>query len=131
MCAALRTRSDGASSARTSMAHAIPDARMSPMLPKLGAFRAALLTGWIGLSTAGWLYARAKNIPLWLALPIIAAFLLEYSFYLVPGIEAAREQLRARLSRAALALALALSAIAARERRARNCSRAASIPGTR
>ena len=82
------------------------------MLPKLGAFRAALLTGWIGLSTAGWLYARAKNIPLWLALPIIAAFLLEYSFYLVPGIEAARDQLRARLSRAALALALALSAIA-------------------
>jgi CAAX protease family protein len=82
------------------------------MLPKLGAFRAALLTGWIVLSTAGWLYARQKNIPLWAAVPLIAAFLLEYSFYLVPGIEAAREQLRARLSRGALALAMALSAIA-------------------
>jgi membrane protease YdiL (CAAX protease family) len=82
------------------------------MLPKLGAFRATLLTGWIVLSTAGWLYARQKNIPLWAAVPLIAAFLLEYSFYLVPGIEAAREQLRARLSRGALTLAMALSAIA-------------------
>lgn len=82
------------------------------MLPKLGAFRAALLTGWIGLSTAGWLYARAKDIPLFAALPLIAAFLLEYSFYLVPGIEAAREHLRARLSRMHLALAMTLSAIA-------------------
>jgi membrane protease YdiL (CAAX protease family) len=82
------------------------------MLPKLGAFRAALLTGWIGLSTAGWLYARAKDIPLFAALPLIAAFLLEYSFYLVPGIEAAREHLRARLSRMHLALAIAIGAIA-------------------
>src|SRR5882724_5721252 len=112
MRAALRTRSGGASSARIIMAHAIPDARMRPMLPKLGAFRAALLTGWIVLSTAGWLYARQKNIPLWAAVPLIAAFLLEYSFYLVPGIEAVRKQLRQRLSRGPLALAMALSAIA-------------------
>jgi membrane protease YdiL (CAAX protease family) len=82
------------------------------MLPKLGAFRAALLTGWIVLSTAGWLYARQKNIPLWAAVPLIAAFLLEYSFYLVPGIEAAREQLRQHFSHRYLGLALALSAIA-------------------
>src|ERR1700675_580190 len=112
MCAALRTRSGGASCARTVAAHTIPDARMRPMLPKLGAFRAALLTGWIVLSPAGWLYARQKNIPLRGGVSLIAAFLLEYSFYLVPGIEAAREQLRARLSRGALALAMALSAIA-------------------
>jgi membrane protease YdiL (CAAX protease family) len=82
------------------------------MHPKLGAFRAALLTGWIGLSTAGWLYARQKNIPLWAALPLIAAFLLEYSFYLVPGIQAARARLRERFSRGTLALAMALSAVA-------------------
>ena len=43
MCATLRTSSGGASSARTIAAHAIPDARMRPMHPKLGAFRAALL----------------------------------------------------------------------------------------
>jgi len=81
------------------------------MHPKLGAFRAALLTGWIGLSTAGWLYARQKNIPLWAALPLIAAFLLEYSFYLVPGIAAVRERLRESLSRRARGLAMVLSAI--------------------
>ncbi len=82
------------------------------MHPKLGAFRAALLTGWIALSTAGWLYARAKNIPLSTALPLIAAFLLEYSFYLVPGFEAVRESLRRHLSRGALALAMAVTALA-------------------
>src|SRR5258705_13124337 len=87
MCAALRTRSGGASSALTIAAHTIPDARMRPMLPKLGSFRAALLTGWIVLRTAGWLYVRGKNISLWAALPIIAVFFFVYSFYLVPSIE--------------------------------------------
>ena len=85
---------------------------MMPMNQKLGAFRAALLTGWIGLSAAGWLYARQKNIPLWAALPIIAAFLLEYSFYLVPGFEPVRAWLRAHINRLQLALALAISAAA-------------------
>ncbi len=85
---------------------------MMPMHQKLGPFRAALLTGWIGLSIAGWLYARAKSIPLPAALSLIAAFLLEYIFYLAPGFEAAREWLRQRLSRRQLALYLALTAIA-------------------
>lgn len=112
MRAALRTRSGGASSAQAVTAYTIPDARMRPMHAKLGAFRAALLTGWIALSTAGWLYARAKNIPLSTALPLIAAFLLEYSFYLAPGFETVRERLRRRLSRGALAGAIALGALA-------------------
>ena len=81
-----------------------------PMHQRLGAFQAALLTGWIGLSAAGFLYARAKDIPAWAAVPIIAAFLVEFSFYLVPGFEGVREKLRARLSRRQLAVALAASA---------------------
>ena len=85
---------------------------MMPMHQRLGVFRAALLTGWIGLSAAGLLYARLKNIPLWAAVPLIAAFLLEYSFYLVPGFEPVREWLRARITRSRLALALAISAAA-------------------
>src|SRR5258708_24096891 len=85
---------------------------MGPVGASVGALRAALLTGWIALSSAGWLYARAKNIPLSTALPLIAAFLLEYTFYLVPGFEAVRERLRQRLSRRALALGMALSALA-------------------
>jgi membrane protease YdiL (CAAX protease family) len=85
---------------------------MMPMHQRLGTFRAALLTGWIGLSAAGLLYARQKNIPLWAAVPLIAAFLLEYSFYLVPGFEPVREWLRTHLTRSRLALALAISAAA-------------------
>jgi membrane protease YdiL (CAAX protease family) len=85
---------------------------MMPMHPRLGAFRAALLTGWIGLSAAGLLYARQKNIPLWTALPLIAAFLIEFSFYLVPGFDPVRQWWRGRISRPALAAVMCLTALA-------------------
>lgn len=84
---------------------------MMPMHPRLGAFRAALLTGWIGLSAAGFLYARQKNIPLWAAVAIIAAFLIEYSFYLAAGFEAVREWLHDHVSPTRFAAALAVSAV--------------------
>ena len=87
------------------------DARMMPMIQTLGAFRAALVTGWIALSAAGFLYAREKNIPLWAALPIVAAFLLEYSFYLVPGFDTVRERLRNRFTPSQLAFLTAASAV--------------------
>ena len=61
-----------------------------------GGFRAALLTGWVVLGAAGVLYARAKGIPTWTALPVLAAFLLEYSFYLVPAFPVLRNQLSGR-----------------------------------
>lgn len=81
-----------------------------PMHQTLGAFRAALLTGWIGLGAAGLLYARQKDIPAWAAVPLIAAFLIEYSFYLVPGFESLRQSLRTRLGSRQLVTAIALSA---------------------
>jgi membrane protease YdiL (CAAX protease family) len=56
-------------------------------------FRAALLIGWVALSAAGLLYARAKNIPGWAALPVVAAFLFEYPFYLLTGFPQIRERL--------------------------------------
>jgi membrane protease YdiL (CAAX protease family) len=59
------------------------------MNQSLGGFRAALLAGWVALSAAGLLYARSKGIPLWAAIPILAAFLIEYPFYLLPGFPAA------------------------------------------
>jgi len=62
------------------------------MTRSLGGFRAALLAGWIALSAAGWLYARLKGIPLWIAAPVMAAFLLEYPFYLAPAFEHVRER---------------------------------------
>src|SRR4026208_812908 len=109
MRATFRTRSGGGSSARPDQTAA--DARMMPMQQTPGAFRAALVTGWIVLSAAGFLYAREKNIPLWAAVPLIAAFLFEYSFYLVPGFAMVRERLRARFTPRQLALAIAVSAL--------------------
>jgi len=81
-----------------------------PMHQTLGAFRAALLAGWIGLSASGWLYARQKNILVGAAVRLIGAFLLEYSFYLVPGCDSLRLSRRTRLPGWLLALATALSA---------------------
>ena len=63
---------------------------MRPMVKTPGSFRAALLTGWVVLGAAGILYARAKNIPTWTAWPVLAAFLLEYLFYLVPAFPVVR-----------------------------------------
>src|SRR5687767_163610 len=70
-----------------------PDARMSPMATLPGGFRAALLIGWIVLAAAGIAYGRLKGIPNWAALPVLAAFLLEYPFYLVPAFPSVRERL--------------------------------------
>jgi uncharacterized protein len=63
------------------------------MAKSLGAFRAALLIGWVALGAAGVLYARFKSIPNWAALPLLAAFLVEYSFYLLPGFPEVRKRL--------------------------------------
>ncbi|MGO4881342.1 MAG: type II CAAX prenyl endopeptidase Rce1 family protein [Bryobacteraceae bacterium] len=62
------------------------------MTQTLVGFRAALLAGWTALSAAGWWYARAKGIPAWIALPVLAAFLIEYPFYLVPAFAHVRER---------------------------------------
>jgi len=51
---------------------------------------AALLIGWIALGAAGFGYARIKGIPGWAAWPVVAAFLTEYPFYLVPAFPALR-----------------------------------------
>ncbi len=60
-----------------------------------GQVRLAVVTGagWIVLSLAAWIYARMKGIPEWTALPVTAAFLIEFPFYLFPGFEASREWL--------------------------------------
>ena len=80
---------------------------MSPMATTPGGFRAALWVGWIALGVAGLWYARWKGIPNWAALPILAAILVEYPFYLVAGFASARERLRGKR----LPLVLAVSAV--------------------
>ncbi|MGA2272230.1 MAG: CPBP family intramembrane glutamic endopeptidase [Bryobacteraceae bacterium] len=63
------------------------------MAKTFGGFRAALLAGWTVLGVAGLGFARAKGIPFAAALPVIAAFLAEYPFYLLAGFPAARQRL--------------------------------------
>jgi membrane protease YdiL (CAAX protease family) len=65
------------------------------MVKSLGAFRAALLIGWGVLGLAGMLYARSKGIPSGVALPVVAAFLIAYPFYLVPAFPPVRERIGA------------------------------------
>jgi len=86
---------------------------MSAMARTLGGFRAALWIGWIALGVAGLGYARFKGIPNWAALPILAAFLVEYPFYLVAGFASARERLSGPLLPAFLVVSATLPYLAA------------------
>ena len=63
------------------------------------------------LALAGWQYAAVKHIPLWVALPVAAAFLIEYAFYLAAGMTPVRQRL-SRWPRPRLATALTLSGLA-------------------
>jgi membrane protease YdiL (CAAX protease family) len=62
------------------------------------------------LSIAGWVYSQQLSISAPLAAAIIAAFLIEAVFYLAPGFEWIREELRRRLSPVRLAGLLVASA---------------------
>ena len=77
-----------------------------------GGFLLTVAAGWILLAGAGAYYARLKHIPFALAAPLVAAFLLEYVFYIVPGFTGLRQWLGDRLTPRPLALALAISALA-------------------
>lgn len=66
---------------------------MRPMNSSLNGFRAALVIGWAALSAAGLAFAQLRSIPLTAALPVIAAFLIEYPFYLAIGFGATRERI--------------------------------------
>jgi len=80
-------------------------------MPVLGSFWWALGIGWVALGIAGWQYAGVKHIPAWVAVPVAAAFLIEYAFYLAAGMPAMRQRL-SRWSRPRLATALTASGLA-------------------
>ena len=62
------------------------------MAKSLNGFRATLGTGWIALGAAGAAYARFRGVPNRVAVAAVAAFLVEYGFYLVPAFPAVRER---------------------------------------
>ena len=69
---------------------------MTAMPNSLGRFRAVLGAGWALLGLGAWIYARMKGIPEWAALPVAAAFLIDFPFYLLPGFERRGSAGRAR-----------------------------------
>ena len=73
-------------------------------------FKAVLGAGWVLLGLAAFLYARMKGIPGGTALPVAAAFLIEFPFYLWAGFDAPREWLAAR-SKSQAASLLTVSAV--------------------
>jgi uncharacterized protein len=76
-----------------------------------GRFRAVLAAGWVLLALAAWIYASTKHVPEWAAIPIAAAFLFEFPFYILPSFDAPRAWL-VRLGKIRAAALLAASALA-------------------
>ena len=58
----------------------------------LRGYRAALWIGWVALCIAGISYARIRGVPGGVAAPVLAAFLIEYPFYLVAAFPSVRER---------------------------------------
>jgi uncharacterized protein len=85
-----------------------------PKSPGRGA-RAGLVlvlgAGWLLLGLGAWLYARIKGIPERAALPVAAAFLIEFPFYLLPAFETPRAWF-GRQAKTGAAWLLAASAVA-------------------
>lgn len=69
------------------MITAMPNSLGRACRPGARTFGAVLGAGWVLLGSVALVYARMKGIPAWTALPVGAAFLLEFSFYLCPGFE--------------------------------------------
>lgn len=85
--------------------------RIGPPAGERGRFLLTVGVGWVVLAAAGIIYARLKSVPPAMAAPILAAFLVEYVFYLVPGFAGVRDWLAERVPARALAFGLALSAL--------------------
>ena len=84
---------------------------MDPMRTPLRGFWLTLPIVWTVLCIGGAVYARSLDLPSRLAAPVIAAFLWEASFYLVPGFAAVRRAIEERCRPWVLACILAASAL--------------------
>src|SRR6266567_7186786 len=84
---------------------------MKPGPGRREGFLLTVVIGWIVLIAAGVYYARLKSVPPTVAAPLIAAFLVEFVFYALPGFVELREWLSDYLPPRTLASGLALSAV--------------------
>lgn len=82
-----RTRSGGGSAAIAATDASIRSVR---------SFLATLVVVWIAGAIAGLVYAQQQHIPGWAVGAILPAFLVELSFYVLPGFEKVRDWFRGR-----------------------------------
>jgi len=74
-------------------------------------FLTTLVVVWTAACIATYLYSQQQNIPAWIALAVLPAFLVEFAFYLAPGFSAVRgafERLGSKPVQAALLTASAV-----------------------
>ncbi len=83
---------------------------MPPTPDPLRSFRLTLLVVWAVVAIAGTVYGRILELPGRLVAPVLAAFLWEASFYLVPGFPALRRALEQRWTPPVLALGMIAAA---------------------
>src|SRR5260370_36558024 len=63
------------------------DAKMNRMRQ----FLTTLVVVWTAASIATFVYSQQQNIPWWIAVAVLPAFLAEFAFYMVPGFERVRK----------------------------------------
>ncbi len=85
---------------------------MNPMQGSLRGFWFTLVIVWSLLILGGLVYAHYLEVPARIAAPVIAAFLWEASFYLVPGFDNVRTAMEQRWRPPVLALGMVASALA-------------------
>jgi uncharacterized protein len=88
----------------------ITTAKQPPQQESLHGYLISVAVCWVAMVSAGLWYARMKGIAAGVAIPIIAAFLLEAPLYLAPFFESARAA-AGRIGRWSLAAALAATAV--------------------
>jgi membrane protease YdiL (CAAX protease family) len=74
-------------------------------------FLTTLVVIWTAACIATYLYSQQQNIPSWIAVVVLPAFLVEFAFYLAPGFSAVREAFERLGSKPVRAALLSASAV--------------------
>jgi membrane protease YdiL (CAAX protease family) len=74
-------------------------------------FLTTLIVVWMAACIATYIYSQQQNIPSWIALAVLPAFLAEFAFYLAPGFAEVRRAFERLGSKPVQAALLAASAV--------------------
>lgn len=80
-------------------------------MKRMRQFLTTLVVVWTAASIATYVYSQQQNIPSWIAIAVLPAFLAEFAFYLVPGFTDVRETFHRLGSKPVRAAILTASAV--------------------